>query len=157
MKKIPIHNRTTKNLFALVDDEDFERVNQFRWWLVGRGYAATHAYVGNKRVVQYLHRLILNPGPGLEIDHRNRNRLDCRKQNIRACTHKQNLQYRRKFKNNSSGYKGVYRRDGVWVACASVNGRSVFLGGFSTPEEAARKYNEEALRSYGEFADLNEV
>lgn len=86
-----------------------------------------------------------------ELDHINRLRDDNRIENLRPCTHSQNLGNSRPRVHK---YKGVTfcKTTGKWRA--QLNGH---LGRFDTMDEAALAYNEAATRHYGEFAKLNEV
>ena len=121
----------TQGKEAIVDDEDFEYLNQWKWFYTSDGY---------------------------EIDHKNRNRLDNRRENLRICTHSQNMANRRRSKNNTSGYKGVswdtvHKGWHSQIGGRKINGKT--LGLFDIPEDAARAYDEAAKKLYGEFAILN--
>lgn len=102
-----------------------------------------------------LHRAIL-PGH-VYIDHKNNNKLDNRLENLRPCTHQQNMGNRRINKNNTSGYKGVtYSKImKAWRARIYVNKKELNLGYYPTVEAAARAYDFAALMHYKEFALLN--
>ncbi len=91
-----------------------------------------------------------------ELDHINRIRNDNRIENLRPCTHSQNL--------GNSGpkvgeYKGITfcKQTSKWRAQISINYKGVHLGRFNTPQEAARAYNVAAKEHFGEFAYLNDV
>src|SRR3972149_6021810 len=94
MKKIKL----TKDEFALVDDEDFEYLNQFAWQCSPLGYATRR--IG-------MHREIIKTPKGMYTDHINGNPLDNRKENLRIVTFSQNMLNRKRYKNNKSGHKGV--------------------------------------------------
>src|SRR4030095_14079696 len=105
-----IHLR--QNKVALVDDEDFERVNQKKWHAVesrGAFYAAHSYYVEGKQHRVFLHRFLLGlePGDGLQCDHCNGDGLDNRRANVRIATQAENNRNRRRFKTNKSGCTGV--------------------------------------------------
>jgi len=91
------------------------------------------------------------------VDHRNGNGLDNRRQNLRQATHAQNLANQKLSSRNVSGYKGVSRNRNLdrWTATISPAGRSVYLGSFDTPQDAARAYDAAAVEHYAEFARLN--
>ena len=91
-----------------------------------------------------------------ELDHCNRVRHDNRIENLRLCTHTQNLGNMRPRVHK---YKGVTfcKQTGKWRAQITVNYRSTPLGRFVTIEEAARAYNHAARNHFEEFACLNEV
>lgn len=109
------------------------------------------------------HRLIwiFFNGPikkGLEIDHKFRNKLDNRIESLRCGTHRNNQQNTSRYKNNSSGYKGVTfeNRTKKPVAKIMVNGKRIHLGTFNTVAEAACAYRIAATRHYGEFANFQQ-
>jgi hypothetical protein len=143
MKKIEL----TKGKFAIVDDEDFEWLNQWKWQYDSHGYATRKLWIiGGKGKTEkiYLHRLIMDNPTNKEVDHINRNKLDCRKSNLRLVTHSQNLLNRPANSNNTSGYKGVFfdKSRNKWKAMIKINYRSIFLGRFNTAKEASNAYLE---------------
>jgi hypothetical protein len=90
--------------------------------------------------------------PELEIDHRNRKPLDDRIDNLRLATSSQNKGNTGKRRSNTSGYKGVCRKNGKWVAEITKNGRLAHLGCFVDPREAHSAYMRAAREHFGEFA-----
>lgn len=105
---------------------------------------------------QFLHRLILAPDPGFEVDHRNRNGLDCRRVNLRLCTHSQNCANRRKTKDSTGQFRGIFQqKSGKWAARITVSGKTIYLGTFETDIDAAEEYDRAAVKHFGEFAALN--
>ena len=158
---------------ALVDDRDYPAVASFRWHAQrthGTVYAATTgprpgirradgSYVGGRKF--YMHRLIMQPSDGYEIDHINGNGLDNRRANLRAVTHAENLQNQapRKDAEKSSRYRGVSydKNRRMWQATIYADGRSRFIGRFLTEQEAAVAWNMAALEKWGEYARLNDV
>lgn len=157
MKKIPL----TRGLFALVDDEDFERLSRHKWRANSGGYAVRDSpSVNGKRHAIYMHREIMSPASGVVIDHINGDKRDNRRENLRVCSRSENLRNQRRRSDNTSGFKGVNRhtQKGLrhpWIARVKVNHRGIHLGCFATPEEAARAYDAAALKHHGEFAHLN--
>lgn len=140
----------------MVDDEDYELLAKRKWYFGGRGYVVSAGKEENKKVLYRMHRLILNPPPGMVVDHINRDRLDNRRSNLRICTHQQNLwNQERKIGQKTSRYKGVWRRKDKWRACIVKDGKTLHLGTHSSPEEAAMAYNLSAIKMHGEFARLN--
>lgn len=124
---------------ALVDDQDFELLNRWRWHRSQNGYAMRSSYRG--KVV--MHRLIMSPAPsGLEVDHINRDKLDNRRSNLRWVTHSVNQRNNPAQANNTSGYRGVCwdRTRGKWRAATKHDGRHVLIGRYDTAEEASTAY-----------------
>lgn len=107
----------------------------------------------------FMHRVILNTPLGYETDHSNGDGLDNRKENLRIATASQNKWNRNKYKNNTSGYKGVsWEKDrGRWRAYIILKTERIHLGYFNDKHEAARAYNAAAIKYHGEFACLNQV
>ena len=151
MKKIEL----TQNQIAFIDDEDYERCNQYNWiYNRGNGYAQCKVDGADHPIL--LHIFILNY-PAYRIDHKNRNKLDCQKDNLRIATLQQNSANSNKRKNTSSNYKGVswYKRFQRWCAGIQVDGRSINLGYFDDEVEAAKAYDVAALQYFGEYAAIN--
>lgn len=156
-KEIPL----TQGKVALVDAEDYDWLNQWKWYASkqknGSFYAMRRIKENGKRFPVLMHRIIIKTPKNMETDHINRNGLDNRKYNLRICTNSQNQMNRGKPKNNKSGYKGVYwnKKDKRWRAEIMVNQHLNFLGNFSMKEDAALAYNKAAIKHYGEFAYQN--
>lgn len=152
--------KLTQGKVALVDDEDFGRVSCNRWYANWAGksfYAVRGMTTGNKRTALLLHRFILNPPRTMEVDHINGDGLDCRKANMRICTHAENMRNSTVQSNNKCGFKGVYfdASKGCWVAEISHNRKRIRLGRFKTSHEAALAYDVKAKELHGKFARLN--
>jgi hypothetical protein len=164
MKEIKL----TQGKVTLVDDEDFEWLNKWKWQTMTRvGWEklqnagrSTYCSDGKERTL-HLHRLImgLQFGDKRQVDHINRNPLDNRRSNLRICEQRQNSRNRGKTKRNKSGYKGVsfHARTKKWQADIAHEGKGYYLGIHATPKEAALAYNKAARKYHGEFAYQNEV
>lgn len=148
---IPLRARDgSVRAYAMVDVVDAKWIGRHRWHYERR-YAVRD--VGGRRQKRkiYLHRQILGlvPGDGLEGDHINRDRLNCRRSNLRIVpgksANRQNLPGQR---NTSSSHRGVsfYKRDGTWQAYTRANGRRVHIGYFKTENEAAEAARAARLR-----------
>lgn len=157
-REIPMTN--APGVVALVDDEDYERVMEHGSWhrkegtdTRGGGYAVpNHA----QRPRPAMHRVVMGLGlgdPGL--DHRNGDRLDNRKENLRIATASQNQANTRKMRRSqpmTSRFKGVSLDRGRWLASIRVRGRKRNLGRYGTEEEASAAYERAAREAFGEFA-----
>lgn len=156
MKLIPL----TQGKFAQVDDEDFIKLNKYKWYLKrnsnksdNEGYA-----VGGKAGIS-MHRFLLNPKKPLIVDHIDGNGLNNQKSNLRICTKKQNAQNRASSKNKSSDFLGVHynKKHGEFRAHIRVDGVGIHLGCFKSEWEAAVAYNTAATFYFKEFARLNVI
>ena len=155
MKHIPL----TQNKTALIDDEDIALICQYRWHAV-RIYKTWYAGAVIDGHRTYMHRIIMDASDGIEVDHSNGNGLDNRRENLRLCTHAENLANQRlQTRDKLSRFKGVTwcRRTGVWIAQIKVAQKHIGLGRYDEEEDAARAYNRAAQEHFGEFARLNNV
>jgi len=141
MKRIKL----SQNKFALVDDEDFDWLNQWRWWINDNGYAIRSVWKGKKI---RMHRLINQTPEGADTDHINRNKIDNRRGNLRTVTRSQNNMNTGLWKHNTSGVKGVtwdkFRYK--WIAQIHIKGKHIHLGRYEELDSAklARKQGEES-------------
>ena len=152
----------TQGQVALVDDEDFDMLNQFKWCAQKDGnnfYAIRGIRVGRRTQTIHMHRLIMGSPIGLEIDHKDGNGLNNQRNNLRVCTRSQNQMNKRKKEGASSIYKGVsfHKREDKWRAVIMINGRAINLGDFASEIEAAKAYDAKAIALFCEFANLNNV
>lgn len=142
---------------ALVDDEDYERLNQWKWCAhkdKTTFYADRNIYNNGKQTTIRMHWEVLN---GKGIDHIDHNGLNNQKSNLRRCTQSENMMNASKRENTSSIYKGVcfFKRYNKWTAYININKKPIFLGNFYTEVEAAKAYNKKAIELFLEFANLN--
>jgi hypothetical protein len=159
MKTIPL----TQGKEALVDDEDYDELNKYKWhahldpetgqWCAVRNLPR----INGKRKNIKMHRQIMGDPIGKSIDHKNHDRLDNRKSNLRICSHSQNNSNIHRYKNNTSGLIGVrwHKRDTKWEARISKDNKQINLGYFDDKFEAARVRDKKAKELHGEFATLN--
>lgn len=164
MKKIPLGNRDGIKRYALVDNEDFERVSQFKWHSLkeswGTRYAVRVEVTNGARETILMHKFILGVGKGQMVEHRGvRSGLDNQRKNLRLCTPSQNQAGRKIGENNTTGYKGViWRKDkGFYYAQIYQDGERFYLGSHDDPKDAAKAYNDAAIALYGEFAFINKI
>lgn len=142
-----------RNKFALVDDADFEMLSAFEWrW--HKGYIeCSYTPEGGETVCILMHHLLLNPPPGMIGDHRNRDRSDNRRSNLRIATHAQNIM--NSGPRRGRRWKGAYLIGSRYRAQIAVGGQRINLGYYDTEEEAARAYDAAARSLHGDFACLN--
>jgi hypothetical protein len=147
--------------WTLLDVKDYYRLRIFKWVVYGNGtnlYAIRLQFTApNKTSTVYMHREIMNPPAPLVVDHRNCDGLDNRRSNLRFATHAQNTRNRRKKKNGSSQFLGVYfnKEKSAWDSQLKHNEKRIWVGRFKTEIEAAKAYDEAARKYHGEFARLN--
>lgn len=160
MVKVPL----TQGAFALIDDEDAQLVLQYKWCMAGskrNGHFYAWRSVKVKKGEQKnlsMHRFLMNPPPGMCVDHINNDGLDNRRANLRIATHAQNIANGR-FSSGVVPFRGVCvrRRGSVtrYEVKLKLLGKRVYIGTFTTPEEAARAYDAKAREVFGEFARTN--
>jgi hypothetical protein len=139
----------TQNKYAIIDKEDFDKIKDHSWV---PGPYGKYAVASIKHNMVRMHRLIMG-FPQQDIDHINGNDIDNRKQNLRLCSHSQNLRNIPKSSRNTTGFKGVCFDKGVNKFRASIkfNYKTIYLGVFNTAEEASEVYQKKALELHGEF------
>ncbi len=150
MKTIPLNH----GLEAIVDDEDYEELSKYKWYVGLPGLDVMRA----RGIL--MSREIMKAPDGLEVDHKDGNGLDMQRSNLRLCTSSQNNQNRKKRKGTTSKYKGVFGWTGRWqvgIKLQDTFGQTSkkHLGYFTVEEEAAKTYDEAARKHFGEFACLN--
>lgn len=150
-----------KGNFVIVDDEDYEYLNQFSWHCKIHKkvkYAERSVRIGKKMVHYKMHREIMGITNRKElVDHEDHDGLNCQKHNLRKATKSNNNSNRRSI--GVSKYLGVSpcKRSKVkkWKAQIFGNSKNINLGRFEIEEDAARAYDEAAKKYHGEFANLN--
>ncbi len=152
MREIPLANGRG---VALVDDEDYERVAARRWYLHEGGYAYTVLRTPGTRRKVFMHGFVIGHVAGKVIDHRNHDRLDNRRSNLRHATPQQNASNMRRW--GVARYKGTFalRGGARWQARIYVEGSAIHLGTYRVQEDAARAYDAAARQHFGEFACVN--
>lgn len=151
----------TQGKTTLVDDADYEWLNQWKWcavhinryWYASRTEGFRGQYIS-------MHRLIIGVPQGLLFDHLNNNGLDNQRHNLRICTQAENTHNQmRQQRNKSSKFKGVYwhKPTNKWRAIIKINMKRLYLGNYTHEKDAAIAYNKAAIKCHGEFAKLNQV
>jgi hypothetical protein len=156
MKEIKV----SQGFIALVDDDHFEVLNQFKWHIKKCGrtnYATANIKIDGKYKTITMHRFLLDAPKGVQVDHINHNGLDNQRDNLRFCSNSQNQMNRSPYKNCTSNFKGVsfYRKTKRWKAYIKLNGKRINLGHYKTEIEAAEVYNNKAKELFGEFSFIN--
>lgn len=147
--------KLTQGKVALVDDEDFERINQHKWYAQKREhtfYAVRKLSRENgKQERVYMHREVMSVPKGVEIDHRFGDGLDNRKENLRRASRQQNACNQGLRKDNTSGLKGVSRFRSRWRADIRHGNKKIYLGLFATDAEASQAYATASQKFFGAF------
>lgn len=148
MKKIPL----TQGKFAIVDDFNYEWLNQWRWQAQkGNETYYARGYIDGKMI--YMHRLILGAKDGQFIDHKDHNGLDNSITNIRFCTVAENQHNKKSNKNSTSKYKGVSWNKQVKKWRATI--KNITIGQYKSEKNAAIAYDIAANQLFGKFAYTN--
>lgn len=156
---IPITKGGKIVAYGIVDKQDFDKVNGYKWYLYNRKvtdtvYAFRCEGPAHKRKSIYLHRQILNITDKTKVDHINIEGLDCRRSNLRFATSSQNASnwHHVKFKGK---YRGVFKKGSKFIA--EFNHLTVRhrIGAFDTELEAAKAYDSAVEQYHKEFAITN--
>lgn len=164
MKKIPL----TQGKYALVDDQDYEFLSQWKWHAVKYmrnqtiefWYARRSSPRPNKITIHMHREVLLRAGFSdfPQCDHIDSDGLNNQRHNLRPATVNQNGCNRIKRNGCSSRFKGVHwhKSKGVgWMATIFHEGKLNYLGTFENETEAAKAYDAAAIRIFGQFAKLN--
>ena len=142
---------TSSGVEFLIDAEDAIKCSNHSWCVDGYGYA--NAHIHGKTVK--LHRFVMNPPAGVEIDHINGNVSDNRKMNLREASRQENNRNRTRC-HSSTGVLGVYQKSNSFQAMIGSSGQLVFLGTFKTLEKATEARRKAELECFGEFAPAHQ-
>ena len=136
---------TSKGFFALIDEEDFEKISQHRWYFNNGGYATRDTRKGETKHFLMHHEIVGKPPKGFVTHHINGNKLDNRKENLRFVTRQQN-QFNRKKE------RGVSFMGTKWEAYICLNRKKIHLGLHETRQKALEIRKDAERRYYGEYA-----
>lgn len=155
MKEIKLYRSNKK---VKVDDDKYEELKKYNWLKSHEGYARRVEIINGKQVMTLMHRQIIGAKKGQIVNHKNMDRLDNRIENLRIANMAENSMNRKKQKGKyASIFKGVHMVSKPWRAVITVNNRQISLGTHKTEKEAAKAYNEAAVKYFGEYANLNET
>jgi hypothetical protein len=155
MRKIKL----TQCKYALVDNEDYDALNKFKWYAkkgVNTFYAVRSPYKNGKQTTLKMHRLLINAPRGLEVDHKDGDGLNNQRSNIRLATRSQNRMNRPKQSRNTSGFKGVSwdKTHNIWRAYITLDSVQKTLGYFKNRQEAYQVYCKASVEYHKEFAHI---
>ena len=130
---------------TLIDLDDVDKARSYKWG-INKGYAQS-----SKGIL--LHRLIMNPGDDMVVDHINHDKLDNRKDNLRICSTRQNTMNQGISKNNTSGITGIGwdKSSNKWIAYIKVNYRQITLGRFTNLDDAIQARMDAEIEYFGEY------
>jgi hypothetical protein len=153
MKQIAL----TQDKYAVVDDEDYEFLNQWKWWF-SSGYARRCTYINKVRSKMIpMQSLILRPKKGKLVDHIDGNKLNNQRNNLRLVTVKQN-NFNKVSKVGESCYKGVCKKTlypKKYYSCVNIGRKQYQIGYFDNERHAAIAYDMWATYFHKEFANTN--
>jgi len=150
MKEIQL----TQGKVALVDDDMFDEINQFKWYANKQKntfYAVRNSKTNGKCCLILMHHEIIGrPSNGFETDHKNGDGLRNLRSNLRHVTSRQNNQNRKNLKKTSK-YPGVYwhKQSKKWCVLIRINGKQNYLGLFTDEIKAFEVYSQ-AVNKIGE-------
>lgn len=157
-KQISLHGKYGAGKYVLVDDEDYELLNKYKWFSDKHGYVARGVTQNGKPQRILMHRVILETPKGLVTDHINGNRLDNRRSNLRIATQTENTYNSKPNSDSIVPFKGVCwdKMRGKWQVRVVLQGNTQFHAYIAGEAKyAARVYDYYAKKAYGEFAYLN--
>lgn len=145
--------KLTKGKVAIVDDIDFGKVSEHKWYY-SDGYA--RRTLNKEKTHIKMHRFIIGAKNGQYVDHINGNKLDNRRSNLRICTVSQNNMNRNIQKNNKHGHTGLHlvnsKQQVYWQPRITVNKKSISLGSFKNKADAIKAYDLAKVKYFGPYS-----
>lgn len=143
---------------AIVDADTYDYLNQFKWHLNSDGYPQ-HSFWNKetkKDVDKKMHQIVMNTPKGMDTDHISADKLDNRRNNLRVCTHSQNMMNRSRQSNNTSGYKNIYwsEQHKQYRIIMVVSKKRYNLGLYRTIDGAVKARNKFLDKLHGQYANL---
>lgn len=124
----------------LVDLEDLPNIiSQGSWSVTEYGYVRNQRWIDGKNRKTFLHRFVMGAKPGdPEVDHKDGNKLNNCKSNLRYATKPQQNQNLNNVNAGSSRYRGVTwdKTHDIWRAAQRIDRKLINIGSFQTEEEA---------------------
>jgi hypothetical protein len=178
MKEIKLNGKRAAGKVCLVDDEDYEWLNKYKWHVnvCKTKYSEVVYVIGSIPIKEVskrkdrnapMHRLIMGvTDPKILIDHKDRNPLNNQRSNLRIATPSQNTANSKRFTNSTNKYKGVLKLERVkgfvryivnFTKTLSNNKVVRFHFSYKNEVQAALMYNELSIKYHGEFAILNVI
>ena len=151
---------TTKGEEFWFDLEDYDLIKGYCWMVNNNGYVVTDISKSNIKTPKILlHRLIANCPNNLFVDHKNHNKIDNRKCNIRIATKSQNAMNQITKTNNTSGIAGVSwdKKVQKWAAYIMINYKKNHLGYYDNFDDAVRARKEAEEEHFGEWSYNNSI
>lgn len=137
----------TKGREFYFDEEDMDKILDYYWYINSGGYVET--FRNHKTIL--LHRYLMQPLDSEEVDHINHKTNDCRRKNMRVCTHKQNSRNQSPQRNSACKYKGVDYNLGKYRARIKHNGKTIDLGRYDSEIDAGEAYRKASRLYHKEF------
>lgn len=152
--------RISRRLFALVDDQDYDRLLPFKWSAKpsedGRVYAVTNIRTDCGWRQKSMSTMLINPPRGHVVLFKNHWGLDCRRKNLMVVPRDKTQRYHRVRRQSFTGLKGIsLESDGRYSALIQVDGVPLRVGTYDTPEEAMAAYDKAIKRYFGKMASLH--
>ncbi len=154
MKLIPLLSEKYNGLYAIVDDDCYLTLSKLNWRAFKSNntfYAVRDIRRDGKKAIEFMHHLIVQRKDGYQVDHKDRDGLNNVRENLRPCSHSENMRNRRCKSDSSTGLKGVTPFNGRYQARISVHGKRHFLGYYNSAQEAHEAYISASVRLHGEF------